>query len=344
MNDSQKYELFSQIHTLLDSGMDLARMFEILLSEENTNEKLCGLLSSIYNSIIEGKSFNKSFYDTGKFNDLDINVLRVGEISGNLSYTSAFLAEYYKIKIQRERTIKSALSYPLIIMVLALIVLFFMLIVIVPTFQDVYVRMGGELPRVTQMVLSISDKLPAFLKIIVPTLILTVILIWVNKDSPIIEIIKSHIIIHTPFIGAAFKINIQCTFCRLMALLLKSGFGVLDALELTINSLSIWHYQVIKEDVTTRIKSGNMLSEILSFYPSLFFRKIVIMVNVGEESNRLPQTFSKLADILSEDLDYNFKKMSSLIEPVMVIIVGFIVALILISMYLPMFQMGNIIK
>lgn len=343
MTDLQKQELFAYMHNLLDAGLDLSRTFDVLLSGIG-EAKVYSALKNAYRDIVQGKSLNESFSDTGEFDLLDVNVLKIGELSGTLSITCNFLVNYYTAKNRRKRIIKSALSYPIMIMAFSVVVLFFMLVVIVPTFSDVYSRMGGELPVLTKRLLDMSDRIPIYSGIFISVVIVILSLFCMKRKSAHVYRMKSQVLMSMPIIGRGVRLDAQNTFCMLMFVLLKSGFVVLDSLEMTVNSMRISHYRTVGYVILDEIKSGRMLSEILAKYPDMFCGKMIAMIRVGEESNNLPSMFSRASEMLSEDMEYYFKKITTYIEPIMVILVGTFVAFILISMYLPMFQMGSVIK
>ena len=343
MNDQMKQELFAQMHTLLDAGLDISRMFEILL-DEYKDRKEHGLLSILFNDIVGGSTLKEAMLQSAEFNVLDFNVVGVGEASGRLPHTMRFLSEYYMKKVSRSKALRSALSYPFMILCFAVVVLAFMLIVIVPTFSQVYSRMGGELPVLTQVLIRMSSNAPMVLTASVVVLSLIFAFCWSQRDTDGFRQIRSSLLMSVPLMSGIAKADAQCTFCRLMCLLSNSGVSMLESLELVSRSITISHYRDAIMKISDKVRCGASLSSCMSDYPLLFTGRLTSLVRVGEESNRLGDMFGRSADLLSENIDSSFKSLSTYVEPLMVILVGGIVAIILIAMYLPMFRIGMVIS
>lgn len=343
MSDQAKRDLFAQMHALLDAGLDISRMFYILLDEYD-GKKEHELLSLLFEAVIRGNTLKDAMMQSGEFTDLDFNVIGIGEASGRLSYTMRFLTEYYTKKVLQSKALRSALSYPIMILCFAFIVLAFMLIVIVPTFSQVYSRMGGELPTLTKIMIGLSANAPLVLSASSFTVIAVIALCWSQRNTKSYQKVKSSIMMNIPLVSYIVKADAQCTICRLMYLLTSSGVTMLESLEMVSHSMSILNYKEAISLIEERIKGGVSLSSCLAEYPLLFNRKLTAMIRVGEESNRLGDMFDRSANQLSDDLDSSFKSLSTYIEPLMVILVGGIVAVILIAMYLPMFRIGLVIS
>ena len=342
MSDQIKQELFAQMYTLLDAGLDMSRMFEILL-EEYSKQKEHELLAGLFNDIVKGSTLKEAMILSGEFNGLDFNVVGVGEASGRLGYTMRFLSEYYMKRVSQSKALRSALSYPFMILCFAVVVLAFMLIVIVPTFSQVYSRMGGELPALTQVLIRMSENAPS---VLIAAIVLSSIAIfcWHQRKTEAFQRIRSALLMSVPLISRIAKADAQCTFCRLMYLLSSSGVSMLESLDMVSHSMTILHYRDAIMEISDKVRCGDSLSSCLSDYPSLFTGRLTSLIRVGEESNRLGDMFSRSADLLAENIDSSFKSLSTYIEPLMVILVGGIVAVILIAMYLPMFRIGMVIS
>lgn len=343
MNDQMKQELFAQMHILLDAGLDMSRMFEILL-DEYKGRKEHDLLSILFNDIVGGSTLKEAMLQSGEFNVLDFNVAGVGEASGRLAYTMRFLSEYYMKKVSQSKALRSALSYPFMILCFAVVVLAFMLIVIVPTFSQVYSRMGGELPALTQVLIRMSSNAPVVLTVSAIVLSSIFAFCWSQRKTDGFQRIRSSLLMSVPLISGIAKSDAQCTFCRLMYLLASSGVSMLDSLDMVSRSMTISHYREAIMEISDKVRCGAPLSSCMSDYPLLFTGRLTSLIRVGEESNRLADMFGRSADLLSENIDSSFKSLSTYIEPLMVTLVGGIVAIILIAMYLPMFRIGMIIS
>ena len=246
-------------------------------------------------------------------------------------------------KVSQAKALRSALSYPVMILSFAVVVLAFMLIVIVPTFSQVYSRMGGELPALTQVLIRMSENAPSVLIAAAIVLSSIAIFCWHQRKTEAFQRIRSALLMSVPLISRIAKADAQCTFCRLMYLLSSSGVSMLESLDMVSHSMTILHYRDAIMEISDKVRCGDSLSSCLSDYPSLFTGRLTSLIRVGEESNRLVDMFSRSADLLAENIDSSFKSLSTYIEPLMVTLVGGIVAIILIAMYLPMFRIGMVI-
>ena len=162
IKDGKKESLFSELHSLLSSGLDFGRSFRLLIEGEN-DKRLKRVLESIYASVVRGQTLWESFAAGKRFSALDYGVLRIGEETGRVDESLRFLADYYHKRVEQRRLVTGAISYPLIILVTAIVVLVFMITVIVPMFEQVYARMGGELPGITRWIIGFSKNFPTYL-------------------------------------------------------------------------------------------------------------------------------------------------------------------------------------
>ena len=157
LKDARKEAIFAELHSLLGSGLDFSRSFSLLIEGER-DAQTKALLAGLYRSVVRGEALARAFERSGRFAPLDCGVLRIGEQTGRLDEALAFLADYYRKRIAQRRTVSGAVSYPLIILFTAIVVVIFMVLVIVPMFEQVYSRMGGELPAMTRRIISLSDR------------------------------------------------------------------------------------------------------------------------------------------------------------------------------------------
>lgn len=158
LNNRKKQSLFSQLEMLLESGLDFSRAFRLTIS--GADKKDTEILSSVFDDVVSGQSLWHAMQRSVTFSPLDYGVVKIGEETGRMPYALHFLADYYARKENQKRMLVSALSYPAITLCIALAVLTFMLAVVVPMFQSVYERMGGELPVMTLIVIELSKALP----------------------------------------------------------------------------------------------------------------------------------------------------------------------------------------
>lgn len=343
ISDSKKEMLFSEFHSLLSAGLDFSRSFQLLISAED-NKQIVALLKILYNDIVLGMSLWQALDRSGSFSALDSGVIRIGEQTGKLVDSLAFLTNYYHKKIEQRRMVSSAISYPIVILCTAIVVVIFMLAVIVPMFEQVYSRMGGELPSITQLIISISKKFPTIsIFALIIGLTITAIL-YIFRDNEIVKSKLASIALRTPIIGAIIVQNHQANFCKLLHLLTSSGVPLLYGINMLPSIITFYPYQHSFDGICRGLNRGELFADNLEKYPKLYDKKLTILIRVGEQTNRLSEMLARQGDDLSKSLEYKLRQLGNLLEPLLIMFVGVIVAVILISMYLPMFKLGGVME
>jgi Type II secretory pathway, component PulF len=341
LNDAKKEVLFSELNSLLSSGLDFSHSFELLISSEN-DRKTKIILQELYDKVISGSSLWQAIEDCGKFSKLDSGVVRIGEQIGSLNDPLKFLVDYYQKKISQRRLIMSAIRYPLIILATALIVVVFMMSFIVPMFEQVYTRLGGELPSLTKWIISISKSFPTYCMIFVLIITGFAIPLYLYKNTVKVRAARAEILLKTPIVGKIIKRSTQAHFCKLLYLLISSGVPLLYSIQMLTDIITFYPYQRSFKAIAENLQHGEMFTQNIERYGNLYDKKLTTLLRVGEETNRLPQMLNLQAEELTKGLEYLLKKLGDLLEPILIIFIGALVAIILISMYLPMFKLGGI--
>jgi type IV pilus assembly protein PilC len=338
--DKKKYLLFTELHSLLTSGLSFSRAFDLLIQ----NEKKAGdkkRLEDLYEGIVRGDELWKSMEKSGCFAVLDYGVVRIGEQTGRLDKSLQFLSDYYSKKIVQRRMLASALSYPVIILVTAVLVLVFMITVIVPMFGQVYSRMGSELPAMTLVMVSISKKFPmvlAFLGLIVTG----AVAVWVifGKKEKFRERI-SVFLLGIPIAGNLIRKHYQSQFCKLLFLLVSANVPLLKSLDMLSAIIGFYPYEKSFRHISDGLKRGESFSGSMSRFPGIYERKLVTLMKVGEETGSLDKMLFRQAEDITSELEHDLKQLGSVLEPILILFMGTIVAFILIAMYMPMFKLGQ---
>ncbi|MBE9488434.1 MAG: type II secretion system F family protein [Bacteroidetes bacterium] len=343
ISDKKKEMLFSEFHSLLISGLDFSRAFKMLISSENEkNIKIS--LEEIYESVIKGENLGKAFESSHKFSTLDCGVITIGEETGKLCEAFFFLADYYESKVAQKRMIIGASSYPIIIMCVAVIVLVFMILVIVPMFEQVYARMGGEMPAITQLIIKLSKNFHYYLFGIFTIIIICWLFLFVyGKRERVLEL-KSKIMLNTPMLGMFIRKNTQARFCKLLFLLYSSGVPLLRGINMLTDIITFYPYRKSFKDICEGLNKGDSIADVMERNSTIYDKKLIVLIRVGEQTNRLGQMLQKQGDDITKELNYKLKGIGNILEPVLILFVGVIVAFILIAMYMPMFMMGGIIN
>ncbi|WP_065220587.1 MULTISPECIES: type II secretion system F family protein [Butyricimonas] len=342
IKDGKKEMLFSELHSLLSSGLDFGRSFRLLIDGEG-DKHLKRLLESLYASVVKGKTLWESFSASKRFSALDCGVLRIGEETGRIDESLHFLADYYHKRIEQRRMVTGAISYPLIILVTAMVVLVFMITVIVPMFEQVYARMGGELPGITRWIIGVSKSFPTYLlALLVIVAVIAVYFLLYGKTEGT-RAFMAKVVLKIPIAGELIRKNYQARFCKLLYLLCSSEVPLLRGIGMLRDIITFYPYQRSFDTIGEGLKKGEFFADKLGEFPEIYDRKLYTLVRVGEETNRLEDMLLKQGEDLTQELEHKLKQLGNLMEPVLILGVGGLVAIVLISMYLPMFKLGGII-
>lgn len=341
LSDNKKEMLFSELYSLLSAGLDFSRSFEMLIEVEKEDKDI-RMLKTLYSTVVKGSGLCSAMQQSGAFSPLDYGVIKIGEETGRLCETLSFLCGYYKKKDERIKMVRGAVSYPAIILVTAITVVTFMIMVIVPMFEQVYARMGGELPAITQFIIRISEKFPLFIIVVILMFLTIGIWVYTTWNSEQTKKLISDILLEIPFVNDAIKKNTLVAICKLLALLLASGVPLMAGIMLLEEVIEFYPYRKSFGQIARDLEKGEPLFASLAKYPRLYSKKFIALLKVGEESNSLCNMLQKQGNELTSDLEYRLKFIGNLIEPVLILLVGAAVALILVSMYLPMFKLSGI--
>ncbi len=343
LSNSKREMFFSELESYLSAGLDFNNAFTMLIDSER-DKKMCAILTTLYESVVRGDTLADAMIDCGYFSPLDCGVIRIGEQTGQLAASLLFLSEYYNSVIARKRILVNALSYPLIIITAAVIVMVFMLAVIVPMFEQVYSRMGGEMPAITKMVIALSENFKWWLLTIF--LIVAPVVVWfkVREKDDSVRKIKDNTLLRLPVIGKMVRKSIEVRFCVLLHLLYSSGVPLLKAIEMLRDIITLYPYQKSFDDIALGLTRGETIKSVMERYDKIYNRKLIVLLGVGEETNKLDIMLKKQGEDIGKELEYELKQLGSMLEPILIIVVGAIVAFILIAMYMPMFNLGNVIQ
>jgi len=338
-SNKKKEAFYSELSVLLASGMDIKSSLEII-AEQQKKEKDQQFYENILNEVVKGRTLSEALQDTGTISLYEYHSLRIGEESGRIKEILADLTNYFNKKIQQRKKITGIITYPVLVLVTAVLAVAFMLTFIVPMFTDVFNRFGGELPGLTKTIIKLSDFFSDYFWLFLLVVgILITFLILVRKH-PLYRRISSALLLKMPFIGkVAVKIYLN-RFCHTMALLTASKTPLLRSVQLVKQMIGSYTFEKALTDIESDILHGKSLHVSMSRF-SVFDKKTTSLVRVGEEINRLDEIFQKLSNQYSEELDYQMGMLSNLLEPIMILLVGLLVAVILIAMYLPLFQLST---
>ena len=333
---------FKQLSVIIKSGVPLAEGLK-LLSENMTNKEFAKCILIISNKLASGDDLSSAFkvYDR-IFNPITVGLIEAGEAGGILSEVLERIASLLEANAKIKSEIKSSLIYPVIIFVLAITVSLALLIFIVPTFEEMFAGMGATLPALTRFMLSLSRFVTSSTFVVsAPLIIFSIIYLFnVTYSTYKGRLFIDQLILKIPLFGNLVLMGELASLCDTLCTLLKAGIPLVEALEKCINSSG---NQLIKNALIKSIsviKNGSELS--YSFSLSKVIPKLIIsMVKIGEESGELVFMLNNMAIFYKRELEESVNVLTKAMEPAVIFVVAGIVGTIVISLYLPMFDMIN---
>ena len=332
-----------QFSTMVDAGLPIAQCLSIL-SEQSDSKVLRDVTSKIAHEVEGGVTLAESFRKYPKvFNDLFTNMLQVGESGGVLDVVLQRLSVYIEKAAKLKGKVKGAMVYPLTIISVAVLVIIFMMIFVIPTFAKMFEGLGAELPLPTAIVMFLSEFTQKY------------ILVMVGVGAGVIYAIKRYynteqgssvidaFLLKVPVIGMLIRKVAVARFTRTLGTLISSGVPILEGLLITARSAGNRVVEKTVMQARTAVTSGRTLSEPLKG-STVFPPMVVHMINVGENTGALDQMLSKIADFYDDEVDTAVSALTSLLEPIMIVFLGVVVGGLVVAMYLPIFRLVTLIK
>ena len=333
-----------QFATMINSGLAVLRALYIL-EEQTENKRFKKIIASVREDVEAGMPLSDAMerYPVA-FDRLYVSMVRAGEAGGALDQTLLRLATQLEKDDNLKRTIKSAMMYPVLLLVFAICVAMGMLLFIIPIFASMYDDLGGELPMLTQLMMDLSNLLKGYWFIIFPAVGL---LIWGIKRLKNTEEgtkVWDRTKLKLPMkVGPVVQKLAVARFTRTMATLVGAGVPILQSIEITGKVSNNWVIEDAMIDVKESVRSGESISKPLSRVP-VFPAMVTHMISIGEETGSLDTMLNKVADFYEDECETTVKSLTTIIEPIMMLFIGGVVGVIVISMYLPMFNMMNLVQ
>ncbi|MBL8027693.1 MAG: type II secretion system F family protein [Fibrobacteres bacterium] len=330
-----------QLSAMIKSGMPLSKSLNIIL-QQTEDKKVRLAVDSVAKDISSGKSFAESLRKTEAFPEMYCSMSAVGEAGASLDTILSKLASYLEKEEKLKSKIISAMAYPVVIMAISVIVVSILLIFVIPNFSEMFTEAGRELPLPTQIVLSASTFLSDYFILILLLLFAAIFGLLSYVRTPKGRFAFDSFVLSIPILGSLVKKASIARFSSTLGTLLHSGVPLIDAMKITASTAG---NMVIENGVLKSLSSitkGREISGPLA-ETALFPPMVVQMVAVGEETGSLHEMLMHIADFYDTEVDAAVSRMTSVLEPIMILLLGVIVSGMLVAMYLPMFDMvGNI--
>jgi type IV pilus assembly protein PilC len=335
----KKHQFFNDLSVLLSTGVNLRDTLHILI-EESTDKKVVKLYQEVYDDITSGLSLSEAIEKTKRFSVYEVYNLRIGEETGRIGETLQNLTDFLKNKIDLKRKISSAVSYPIIVLITAVGAVGFMLRFVVPMFQGIFQRLNQELPPITQTIIRISENSGSFFLYLAIVVTAFIVLHKVMGNNVIYKSILGKVLLKLPLAGDFIRKTNLARFCTSMELFIVSGVPVLKALGVVKKMSTFYPMQHAVEEMEKEVLNGVAFDKAIASH-KIFDKRIGTMIRVGMEVNQLHQMFAKMKESYNEEVSYKASIINSVLEPIMIVFIGLIVSVILISMYLPIFQLST---
>jgi type II secretory pathway component PulF len=343
VRSSELAAVFWQLTTMVEGGITIAEALEAI-AEDIENHKLQNVLLRMLTRIERGGTFSEGMAEFPTiFNQLCYALVLAGETGGNIAAAFHRVAEYFTNRDRLARKVKKALAYPIFVFSFVVLVVVIIMTLIIPRFRDIFSQFGqGQLPAFTRMFMAGYDLVMAnALYVIGSILLLFLLVVMAYRRIGTVHYLFSALALRLPLFGKLIKQAFVASFCRTMANLLHGGVSVLETFDIIYEMTS---NDIIKAAISrtrTDVVGGSAIH--LSMAGTRFFPNMVTkMVRAGEESGSLWQVLERTADYYEEKVDALVVTITGLIEPLLIIMVGAIVLVVVLALYLPIFQISDI--
>ncbi len=342
-----------QFATMIDAGLPLVQCLDIL-ARESPNISLRKILNSVKESVEAGTTLADAMRKSPKvFDELYVNMVAAGEVGGILDTVLNRLATTIEKAAALKRQIKGAMVYPLITMVVAIAVVAVMMVFVIPQFASMFTEMGADLPALTKFVMKLSNwfvgKTAAGGRTIPGIMIIlaaagAIVAGWYAMGkNPRTEMMLHKFYLMIPALGDVIRKSAVASFTRILGTLISSGVPIMDGLDIVARVAGNRVVEAELRKVKQAISEGKTLSEPLK-ESKVFPAMVVQMIGVGEQTGAMDAMLQKIADFYEDEVDVAVAALTSLLEPMMMVFLGGIMGTLIISMYLPIFEMAGAIK
>ncbi|MGX7666051.1 type II secretion system F family protein [Flavobacterium pedocola] len=340
-NAKKKQSFFQELSVLLNAGVTLKEGLT-LIGESQKKETDKKMIQTILDDVIHGNLFSEAIHKIKDFSEYEYYSLKIGEETGTTAQVCNELGKFYERKNEQQRIVVAALTYPAIVLSTALLVVIFMLSYVVPMFEDIFKQNNMELPWLTKVILKLSSVTQSYGVYFLVVIAGLFFLGNTFKNNQQLKRKLHFLLLKVPILGAFTNKVYLAQFTQAVTLLTSAKVPVLNSIQLVRKMIRFVPLQDALEKVEEQILKGNSLSDSLRDNP-IFDNRIISLVKVAEETNETEYVFKQLSEQYNQEVTQQSKIMSTVLEPFIIVLVGLIVAVLLIAMYLPMFQLSSAI-
>ncbi|WP_165006779.1 type II secretion system F family protein [Neisseria yangbaofengii] len=332
-----------QLATMMKAGLPLMQAFEIV-SRGHSNPAMTQMLMQIRAEVEQGSALGKSFAKYPKYFDrFYCNLVSAGETGGVLEGLLDKLAVYKEKTQAIKKKVKTALTYPISIVVVAVILMFIMMMFVLPAFKEVYSGMGAELPWLTRVVMNISDFFVEYGWIMIIGLILIGFGVYkLHQNSPVFQKRVDAMMLRLPIFGSIVRKATIARWSRTTSTLFAAGVPLVEVLDSVAGASGNILYEEATQDIRAKVTQGLSLTSSMQ-NTEMFPNMVIQMASIGEESGSLDDMLNKAAEFYEDEVDNSVAQLSSLMEPIIMVVLGLLIGVLLVAMYLPLFNLGNVV-
>ncbi len=332
-----------QLATMLRAGVPLLQSFEIV-ARGHGNARFSRLMMEIKNKIEAGASMSQAFREhPAQFDNLYCNLVQAGETSGTIDAILDRLATYKEKILALKAKIKSAMFYPVSVIVVAIVVVWVIMVFVIPAFKDVFKSFGADLPAPTLIVIAISDFVVTwwwlgFLVVVGSIFAFLTVL----RRSAIIRLAVDRLMLKLPVVGQIFEKATIARWTRTLSTMFSAGVPLVESLDAVAGAAGNLVYANATKRIQTDVSTGTSLTNAM-MATNLFPNMVLQMTQIGEESGSLDGMLSKVADFYEREVDDAVNALTSLLEPLIIVFLGVVIGGLVIAMYLPIFKLGAVV-
>jgi type IV pilus assembly protein PilC len=332
-----------QLATMMRAGVPLLQAFDIV-GKGASNGAVARLLADVKADIETGSSLNQAFRKRPLYFDgLYCNLVEAGEQAGILETVLERLATYKEKILAIKSKIKGALFYPISVIVVAFVVMAVIMMFVIPSFKKVFTSFGADLPAPTLVVIAISDAFVAYSYIIFPAIFLSIFgFFYAWKRSEKMQMFMDRLFLRLPIFGPVIRKATMARWSSTLATMFAAGVPLVEALSSVGGAAGNYVYKVATQQIQNEVSTGTSLTVAMQ-NSNVFPNMVVQMVSIGEESGQLDSMLSKVADFFQQEVDDAVASLSSLMEPLIMVVLGVLIGGMVIAMYLPIFKLGAVV-
>lgn len=331
-----------QLATMIEAGIPILQSLEAL-EEQMESLHFKTIISNMRDDIQQGSSLSAAFSKHPRaFDNLFVNMIKVGETGGILNTILERIASYLEKTLKLKRQVKSALTYPTVVVLMAMAITTLLLVKVVPTFAGIYDSFGGELPPLTQMLINISEFLKSYILFFIGGIIGIIFFIgrWYQTENGRMAIDRTSL--RVPLFGPLLRKVAISRFSRTLAILLQSGVPILESLDIVGRSSGNALIEQVVNEVKNNVKEGESIATPLS-KSGVFPPMVTRMIAIGEKSGQLEKMLSKIAEFYDDQVDAAVAGLTSIIEPLIIGVLGIIIGFIVIALFMPIFKISTLV-